>query len=501
MKPPFLRRAHSASIAVPPDTDADVSDDLHFLTGPIRPGATPVHVYNDGLVVLMYDVSREKALKKSKPAILFGAGRDEFRDKPTRAALDAGHLLVYGMPTDSGTHADVVVGAPLTDAERAGGAWLDDAGWLDLPSGQLAIHSYNTLPIGDPTDEGGGALVTVPPGRYRVQIHRKDWSAMDTDWHARGSEAGLGDDGAIDDVIVLVPLADGDAPPAGANILFGDCIDFDPNAVSASSGTVADGVFRGRVIQHGTAERPSLAIDLTQDHATALGLQPGEHVLLETAAGPVTAHFHGRLAAGRGFAMVFGPERLRDVANGTGVDVIAENRDIPAAIKVDGHDEWLRLRAHGDVPAAFAAPVGSAVTLRRGAPDASLPNPKKARFKDAAIHAEVVASRALALAVNVDWQVLRKLVAGEDVRLALDVGGTVLPVVHRPSWQSTHVEAALKQSPLLLTTDFEPHWADDKKNVLLFLPWVDRMIEPEKRPPPAPLPVFAVGTPVVLRHG
>src|SRR5688500_9409771 len=102
------------------------------------------------------------------------------------------------MLQDGGTHANVVVGEPLTAAERGAGIWVDDAGWLDLPSGRLAIHTYDTLPLGDPPGEFEGATVDVPPGRYRVRLHRKDWSAMadaGIDWAARAEDAGLGEDG------------------------------------------------------------------------------------------------------------------------------------------------------------------------------------------------------------------------------------------------------------------------------------------------------------------
>lgn len=103
--------------------------------------------------------------------------------------------------------------------------------------------------------------------------------------------------------------------------------------------------------------------------------------------------------------------------------------------------------------------------------------------------------------MNFDSLLLRKLVSGEDLRLELDVGGTVLPVAYQPMLVSKVVKAALKQSPLLLTTSWEGHWRDRRKNVLLFVPWVDRLIEPEKRKTPPALPTFPVGTPIVLRRG
>lgn len=212
---------------------------FEFLLHPMRPGSQVVRVYNDGLTGLLYDQGEEEAIRDAGPQVLFGAGADLFDDEATMTLLREGRLLVYGMHEDNEIAMEVIVGEPLTEAELARGEWLQDGPChIDLPSGRLAIHSYNSLPIGDfePGQQDPGGLATVEPGRYHARLYRKEASSVtdaDYDNLGEGGYAYLSANTIID-VLVLTPFAAGETLPEMHNVLFGDCIDFAPeNAVEA----------------------------------------------------------------------------------------------------------------------------------------------------------------------------------------------------------------------------------------------------------------------------
>ncbi len=205
-----------------------VKQDFTIVTGPIRKGATPAHLYNEGIVVFLYDEANEQQIRDDDPKIIWGADPAAFKEPATRRLLAAGDLLFYGLQGDGGVDVEVVVGAPLTKEELATGKWFGpQTGYLSLPSGRLCIHSYNTLPMGDnenPEDEGG--VVEVPAGTYRVTLYRKDWDAMEEAGMVtldEAEEAGIdvSGQGRVDEVIVLTPAP---KPAKGTtNILFRDC--------------------------------------------------------------------------------------------------------------------------------------------------------------------------------------------------------------------------------------------------------------------------------------
>jgi hypothetical protein len=207
-----------------------VKQDFTIVTGPIRKGATPVHIYNEGLVVLLYDQANEGRIRDADPQVIWGVGADTFADPATQALLASRELLVYGMMGDGGVDLEVVVGSLLTDKELAGGVWYPaEAGYLSLPSGRLCVHSYNTLPMGDNGDDppDKGAVLEVPAGAYRVTLYRKNWDEMEEKGMMtldQAQEAGIDvyEHGRVDEVIVLTPAAE----PAKdtTNILFHNCL-------------------------------------------------------------------------------------------------------------------------------------------------------------------------------------------------------------------------------------------------------------------------------------
>ncbi len=210
-----------------------IKQDFRIVTGPIRKGAIPVHIYNEGLVVFLYDEANQERIRDADPEIIWGADPEAFEEPATQELLVSGNLLFYGLHGDGGVDLEVVVGAPLVEKELSGGTWYPpETGYLSLPSGRLCVHSYNTLPMGDndddPPDEG--AVVEVPPGTYRVTLYRKDWDQMEeagTVSFDEAQEAGIDvyGQGRVDEVIVLTPAQ---RIPAGTtNILFRDCLEAD----------------------------------------------------------------------------------------------------------------------------------------------------------------------------------------------------------------------------------------------------------------------------------
>ncbi|MCL5278990.1 MAG: hypothetical protein M1376_03675 [Planctomycetes bacterium] len=210
-----------------------IQQDFRIVTGPIRQGAIPVHIYNEGLVVFLYDEASEERIRDADPEIIWGASPEAFEDRATQELLASGELLIYGLHGDGGVDVEVVVGAPLLEKELSWGKWYPpETGYLSLPSGRLCVHSYNTLPMGDndddPPDEG--AIVQVPPGTYRVILYRKDWDRMEeagTVSFDEAQEAGIDvyGQGRVDEVILLTPAQK--IPASTTNILFRDCLEAD----------------------------------------------------------------------------------------------------------------------------------------------------------------------------------------------------------------------------------------------------------------------------------
>ncbi len=206
---------------------------FRIVTGPIRAGSTPVHIYNEGLTVLLYDKSIEPEMRRQEPKIIYYAGRESFEDPLTRSFLVSGKLLLFGLHGDGGVDLEILVGSPLTMDELQTGLWFPcQTGWLNLPSGNLCIHSYNSLPMGDNGEEpfDKGAEVIVPVGRYQALLYRKNWEEMNAagrmnlEWAA---DAGIDvyGKGRIDDVLVLSPLEESEPSPDIDNILFRECME------------------------------------------------------------------------------------------------------------------------------------------------------------------------------------------------------------------------------------------------------------------------------------
>ena len=185
-------------------------EDWTFVTGPIRPEAKAVHVYNEGLLVFLYDEANEERIVQSGARILTGfAGSEDFKDPALQPLFADGALVVCPLEGDSGVDLEILTGAPLREDELGSLHWRRDESAISLPSGRLCIHSYNTLPVEDDLGDQAG-IVEVAPGRYRLSFYTKDWEAeveAGRDWLEEAAEAGIpaSVEERIDSVIVLTP--------------------------------------------------------------------------------------------------------------------------------------------------------------------------------------------------------------------------------------------------------------------------------------------------------
>jgi hypothetical protein len=192
----------------------------NLLEGPLRSGATIVHVYSDRTMAFLYDGSNENQIRESDPAIL--NDEDSADDAATQELIQDGVLLAYVMEDDGGVDAEVIIGAPLSEEELAQGCWQPPQhGYLQLPTGRLMIHSYSTIPMGDNEGEeleDEGHLLETTAGEYFVTIYRKDWSAMadkglvEEDWKE--------EDRRTNDIIVLTHEDEADLDSPSTRILF-----------------------------------------------------------------------------------------------------------------------------------------------------------------------------------------------------------------------------------------------------------------------------------------
>ncbi len=197
---------------------------LNILEGPLRSGASIVHVYSERPLVFLYDSSNEEQIKDADPEIL--QDEDSADDSTTQDLVQEGILLAYAMEDDSGIDAEFIVGPLLTPEEIAQGCWLPmQQGYLQLPTGRLMIHSYSTMPLGDNEGEEldeEGYLLETTAGEYIVTIYRKDWMAMaskelvDEDW--------ADEDNRTNDIVVLTPEDELEMSTPPATILFEEAL-------------------------------------------------------------------------------------------------------------------------------------------------------------------------------------------------------------------------------------------------------------------------------------
>lgn len=243
--------------------------------GFIRPSATPVHVYNEGLCVYLHDEGNTEVLRK-----MLGGGKypgctsqENFfanlsQPKFSKDVAAKGLAVAYTLEQDDEISAEVGVGPPLDEQELSVGRWLEPQyARLSLPTGRLRIDSPNTMPLDPDEKQDPGHIVEVPPGDYLLTLYRIDWDEL--------PRAGLKKYKGPQEFILLTPLKDAKkikAKPAGPILEF----TFRKPDPSWKDKQVASGKFTGKLIFAGYWEM--FAVNLDRGAAKKLGLQPGSRL-------------------------------------------------------------------------------------------------------------------------------------------------------------------------------------------------------------------------------
>lgn len=155
---------------------------------PVRKGAHRVQIFNSGLEVWLYDERNADAIrKKGLWQKLVDGGKTD------------GLLVGYGLWQDDSLLIDVVVGPPLTERELSTSRWLEPQhAFLRAPSGTVAVESNDSCRVSPESDDDtdAGALISVPPGDYRVTLYRTDYETLKRERRERPG---------AQEVIVLTP--------------------------------------------------------------------------------------------------------------------------------------------------------------------------------------------------------------------------------------------------------------------------------------------------------
>jgi predicted Fe-Mo cluster-binding NifX family protein len=159
----------------------DTAIPSHFF----RHGATRAQVYNEGLLVYLYDEQNRQAIIElgGHEAVAMPIAPSSEKEK-VLAQFSATELLVaYELRQDDSVSVDVITGQPLSKEEMKavkGLRWhKPQVSRLRLPSGRLRIETPNSCridPYESPQEEG--ATVQVSNGEYLLTLHRVDFEAM-----------------------------------------------------------------------------------------------------------------------------------------------------------------------------------------------------------------------------------------------------------------------------------------------------------------------------------
>ena len=184
----------------------------------IRKDSKAVNVYNDGLVVFLYDQANGKAIQKANPSLLEAFSDEDAADPKLAELANKGLLVAYELEQDDELSIEVSVGDPLSDEELNNGRWHTvQRAPIHLPSGKLHIEGYGNFrlsPDYDPEEEPG-AVVKVPSGDYVLSLYHLNWDALEKDglWDDSKDWQGAGQ------VITLTPAADAEPVASPAPML------------------------------------------------------------------------------------------------------------------------------------------------------------------------------------------------------------------------------------------------------------------------------------------
>lgn len=184
---------------------------------PLRPDSTPIDLYNDGLIIFLYDDANLERLISAGTDV-FDEGMSDEPDDAFAELVGEGAVVAFELEQDDDPTIEVSVGPPLSDDELSRGRWWPaQRAFLSLPSGTLMVESYNSLRASSYVDDDEpGGRVDLAPGDYLLTLYRIDWQAL--------GRAGLGDDleswGGPWHVVTLTPWSDDAEFEPAASVLW-----------------------------------------------------------------------------------------------------------------------------------------------------------------------------------------------------------------------------------------------------------------------------------------
>lgn len=253
----------------------------------IRTGCTPVSVYNEALLVFLWDESHRVAIEASSADFEGGYADDDAEiDKPLKKLAKDGVLIAYELAQDDSVAVEVMVGPPLTKAELSLARWhKPQTAKLNIPSGVLRVDTGNTFPIdSEPDEDEKPGRVTVPRGEYALTLYRLNWDRLSTDGLLAEGDEWTGPH----EVIVLTPIADA-KPVKGVKPL----LRLPEADTSAWKGkySIEGTTFLGKAMAHDP--RAMCFVNMDRPAAVKLGLTPGMLLRLEVSGLTLEAVFVG----------------------------------------------------------------------------------------------------------------------------------------------------------------------------------------------------------------
>jgi hypothetical protein len=277
----------------------------------IRKGATRAELYNEGLLVYLYDEKNRPTLIEQNAHELLHAGFGGDA-KQKLAPLSNSHVVVaYELRQDDSIRVDVTVGPPLTKDEMKpipGLKWCrQQKAVLSLPSGQLRIETPNSCRFarGEEPQEAG-ASIPVPAGQYCLTLYRID--VDETDDAVR--ERYFGEYKGPMEVVVLTPLPAAKRPrPASAILEYPvrkQKLTWVGNYTISGQG--------GECLINFWDYWELYKLNLDRAAASALKMEPGSVLEIRAAAGKFTLVYLEGIEFGLGhlgaYQTIFGNERM-----------------------------------------------------------------------------------------------------------------------------------------------------------------------------------------------
>jgi len=234
----------------------------------VRPGAPRLQVYNEGLVAFLYDPAHEAEIVQALAAAQAELWDDEAgpKDKTLKALAEKKLIVAWELRQDDALDVELAVGEPPTSTEKRAVPMLKpQPSVLRVVSGRVALHSPNTAPFTDPTDDSP-AFADVPSGEYVVHV-----AHIDEDELARR----LGEDAEWNGPVQFVTLTpiEGAKPPKKVwpYLPYPDA-----GFRALRRWKLENDVFRGEIYRQSILGNSPSVTNMTEEVGRQMGLQFGQ---------------------------------------------------------------------------------------------------------------------------------------------------------------------------------------------------------------------------------